>query len=56
VIRLYKSIILNVVLFRCETWSLREEHRKRMDEKMCRRKYLDLERESKTRLEEISQD
>jgi hypothetical protein len=34
-IRIYKSIILSVVLYGCETWSLtlREEHRLRVDSK-----------------------
>jgi hypothetical protein len=36
-IRIYKTIILPVVLYGCETWSLtlREEHRMRVFEKRC---------------------
>jgi hypothetical protein len=39
-IRIYKSIILPVVLYGCETWSLtvREEHKLRMFENMVLRR------------------
>jgi hypothetical protein len=36
-VKIYKTIILPVVLYGCETWSLtlREEHRLRMFKKSC---------------------
>jgi hypothetical protein len=42
-IKIYKSIILPVVLYGCETWSLtlREEHRLRVFENRVLRRYLD---------------
>jgi hypothetical protein len=41
-IRVYKTIILPVVLYGCETWSLtlREEHRLRVFENRVLRRYL----------------
>jgi hypothetical protein len=43
-IRIYKPIILPVVLYGCETWSLtaREEHRLRVFENMVLRKIFGL--------------
>jgi uncharacterized membrane protein len=43
-IQIYKTVILSVVLYGCETWSLtlREEHRMRVFEKKCSGGYLDL--------------
>jgi len=43
-IKIYKTIILPVVLYGCETWSLtlREEQRLRVSENRVLRKYLDL--------------
>jgi hypothetical protein len=45
-LRIYKTIILPVVLYGCETWSLtvREEHILRVFENMVLRKYLDQRR------------
>jgi hypothetical protein len=45
-IKIYKTIILHMVLYLCETWSLilREEHRLRVSENLrtgCRGEYLD---------------
>jgi hypothetical protein len=42
-IRTYKSIILPVVLYGCQTWSLtlREEHRQRVFENKVLRRILD---------------
>jgi hypothetical protein len=42
-IRIYKSIILPVVLYGCETWSLtlREEHRLRVFERRFLRRIFD---------------
>ena len=43
-IKIYRTIILPIVLYGCETWSLtsREEHRMRVFENMVLRKYLGL--------------
>jgi hypothetical protein len=43
-VKIYKTIILPVVLYGCETWSLtlREEHRLRVFENRVREEYLDL--------------
>jgi len=43
-IKIYKTIILPVVLYGCKTWSLtlREEHRLRCLRIGCRGEYLDL--------------
>ena len=43
-IKIYRNMILPVVLYGCETWSLtlREEHRLRVFEKRMLRKYLGL--------------
>jgi hypothetical protein len=43
-IKIYKTIILPVILYGCETWSLalREEHKLRVFEKGCLGEYLDL--------------
>jgi hypothetical protein len=45
-IRIYKTIILPVVLYECETWSLtlREEHRLRVFENRVLRKIFGLKR------------
>jgi hypothetical protein len=42
-VRIYKTIILPVVLYGCETWSLtvREEHKLRVFEKRVLRRKLD---------------
>jgi hypothetical protein len=49
-IRIYKIIILTVVLYRCETWSLtlREEHRLRVFEKRVLRRIFGSKREEVT--------
>jgi hypothetical protein len=54
-IRIYKTIILLVVLSGCETWSLAlgEEHRLRVFQNRVMRKYLD-RRGSEGRLEKIT--
>jgi hypothetical protein len=46
-IRTYKTIILPVVLYGCETWSLtiREEHRLRVSEKTVLRRIFGLKRD-----------
>jgi hypothetical protein len=46
-IRLYKTIILPVVLYGCETWSLtfREEHRLRVFENRALRRIFALKRD-----------
>jgi hypothetical protein len=46
-IRIYKTIILPVVLYGCETWSLilREEHRLRVFENRVLRRIFDLKRD-----------
>jgi hypothetical protein len=46
-IKIYKTIILPVVLYGCETWSLtlREEHRLRLFENMVLRRIFGLERD-----------
>jgi hypothetical protein len=46
-IKIYKTIILPVVLYGCETWSLtlREEHRLRVLRRGCLGEYLDLKRD-----------
>jgi hypothetical protein len=46
-IRMYKSIILPVVLYGCETWSLtlREEHRLKVFENRVLRRIFDLKRD-----------
>jgi hypothetical protein len=43
-VKIYKTIILPVVLYGCETWSLtlREEHKLRVFDNKVLRKYLDL--------------
>jgi hypothetical protein len=43
-VKIYKTIILPVVLYGCETWclTLREEHRLRVFENRVLREYLDL--------------
>ena len=43
-IKVYRTIILHVVLYGCETWSLtvREERKLRVFENMVLRRYLDL--------------
>jgi hypothetical protein len=43
-IKIYKTVILPVVLYGCETWSLalREEHRLRAFENRVLRRVLDL--------------
>jgi hypothetical protein len=49
-IRIYKTIILHVVLYGCETWSLtlREEHRLRVFENRVLRRILGLKRDEVT--------
>jgi hypothetical protein len=49
-IRIYKTIILPVVLYGCETWSLtlREEHRLRVSENSVLRRILGLKRDEVT--------
>jgi hypothetical protein len=49
-IRIYKTIILHVVLYGCETWSLtlREEHRLRVFEKRVLRKIFGPKRDEVT--------
>jgi hypothetical protein len=49
-IRLYKTIVLLVVLYGCETWSvtLREEHRLRMLENRMLRRVFELKRDEVT--------
>jgi hypothetical protein len=49
-VRIYKTIILSVVLYECETWSLalREEHRMRMFESRVLRKIFILRRDEVT--------
>jgi hypothetical protein len=46
-IKIYETIILPVVLYRCETWSLtqREEHRLRVFENRVLRRIFELKRE-----------
>jgi hypothetical protein len=43
-VNIYKTIVLSVVLYGCETWSLmlREEHRLRVFENRVLREYSDL--------------
>jgi hypothetical protein len=43
-VKIYKTIILPVVLYGCETWflTLREEHRQKVSENRVLREYLDL--------------
>jgi hypothetical protein len=43
-IKIYKTVILSVVMYGCETWSLtlREEHRLRVFENRVLRRILDL--------------
>jgi hypothetical protein len=50
-IRIYKTVILLVFLYGCETWSLtlREEHRLRVFEKRERRKIIGPMRDEETR-------
>jgi hypothetical protein len=45
-IKIYKTIILPVVLYECETWSLtlREEHRLRVFEKRVLRRIFEAKR------------
>jgi hypothetical protein len=49
-IRIYKTIILPVVLYRCETWSLtlREEHRLRVFENRVLRRIFGRKRDEVT--------
>jgi hypothetical protein len=49
-IKIYKTIILSVVLYDCETWSLllREEHRLRVFENRVLRKILGPKRDEAT--------
>jgi hypothetical protein len=49
-IRIFKTIILPVVLYECETWSLtlREEHRLRVFENRVLRRKFGLERDEVT--------
>jgi hypothetical protein len=49
-IRVYKTIILPVVLYGCETWSLtlREEHRLRVFENMVLRRIFGSKRDEVT--------
>jgi hypothetical protein len=46
-IRIYKTIILPVVLYECETWflKLREKHRLRVSENMVLRRIFELNRD-----------
>jgi hypothetical protein len=44
-IKIYKTVILPVVLYECETWSLREEHRLRFSGNSVFRKIFGPERE-----------
>jgi hypothetical protein len=55
-IRMYKTIILPVVLYECETWSLtlREEHRRRVFENGVLRRIIGLKRDEVTGVEENS--
>jgi hypothetical protein len=55
-IRIYKTIILPVVRYGCETWSLtlREEHRLRVFENRVLRRIWSEERLSDGRLEETA--
>jgi hypothetical protein len=48
-IRIYKTIILPVFLYGCETWSLmlKEEHRMRVSENMVLRRIFGLKRDYK---------
>jgi hypothetical protein len=52
-IRIYKTIILPVVLYGCETWSLtlKEEHRLRVFENRVLRRIFGLKRDEETRME-----
>jgi hypothetical protein len=54
-IRMHKTIILPMVLYRCETWSLtlREEHRLRAFENMVLRRIFGPKRDEVTRMEKI---
>jgi hypothetical protein len=49
-IRIYKTVILPVVLYRCETWSLtlREEHRLRVFENRVLRRIFEPRRDEVT--------
>jgi hypothetical protein len=49
-IRIYKTIILPVVLYKCETWcvTLREEHRLRVFKSRVLRRILGLKRDEMT--------
>jgi hypothetical protein len=49
-IRMYKTVILPVILYRCETWSptLREEYRLRVFENMVLRRIFELKRDEVT--------
>jgi hypothetical protein len=49
-VKIYKTIILPVVLYRCETWSLtlREEHRVRVFENRVRRRIFGPKRDKVT--------
>jgi hypothetical protein len=50
-VKIYKTIILSVVLYECETWSLtvREEHRLRVFENRVLRRIFGAERDKVTR-------
>jgi hypothetical protein len=49
-VRIYKTIILPLVLYGCETWSLtlREEHRVRVSEKRVLRRIFGPKRDEET--------
>jgi hypothetical protein len=53
-IKIYKTIILSVVLYGCETWSLalREEHRMRVFENRVRRRIFGPKRDEVTEVGE----
>jgi hypothetical protein len=55
-IKIYKAVILPIVLYGCETWSLtlREEHRLRVFENRVLRKIFGPKREKITRGREIT--
>jgi hypothetical protein len=52
-VRIYKTIILPVVLYGCETWSLtvREEHKLRVFEKRVLKRVFGPKRDSNGRVE-----
>jgi hypothetical protein len=55
-VRIYKTIILPVILYGCETWSLilREEHRLRVFENRVLRRIFGPKTDSDGRLEEAA--